>query len=212
MRSSSETSVSGVAALILAAGRAARMGQAKVLLEWGEGATILVHIIQQVRSVVSDVRVITGAYQADVARAAQQASAVTLHNPEYEDGEMLSSLKIGLQSLMPDGQIEAALVVLGDQPQIEVSTITSVIEAYRSGSGTIVAPRFDGQRGHPVLFAREHWPSICDLPVDAAPRLLFAVRPESVFYVDVSTDSVLRDIDTPADYAAERKRAGFSPA
>jgi molybdenum cofactor cytidylyltransferase len=160
---------------------------------------------------VDDVTVITGAYHADVSIAAQRANVVTLHNANYARGEMLSSLKIGLQYLLADPQIEAALVVLGDQPQIEISTIKAVIDAYRAGSGTIVAPRFEGQRGHPVLFGRIHWQAICDLPADAAPRMLFASHPESVYHVDVSSDSIVRDIDTPADYAAERQRAGLPP-
>lgn len=205
-----DEAANGIAALILAAGQAERMGQAKVLLQWTQDRTILEHIIQQVHAVVEDVTVITGAYQADVAIAAQQANAATLRNADYARGEMLSSLKIGLQHLMADPLIEAALVVLGDQPQIEISTIQAVLEAYRAGAGTIVAPRFEGQRGHPVLFGRDHWQAICDLPADAAPRMLFASRPESVYHVDVSSDSVLRDIDTPADYAAERKRAGLA--
>jgi molybdenum cofactor cytidylyltransferase len=212
MQPSPDSFAKGIAALILAAGQAERMGQAKVLLEWTEGKTILEHIVEQVHAVVDDVTVITGAYHVDVAIAAQRANVVTLHNSDFAGGEMLSSLKIGLQYLMADAEIEAVLVVLGDQPQIEVSTIHAVLEAYRAGSGTIVAPRFEGQRGHPVLFGRVHWQAICDLPAGAAPRMLFAAQPESVYHVEVSSDSVVRDIDTPADYAAERKRAGLSPS
>lgn len=202
-----------VAALVLAAGKAERMGRAKVLLEWVEGRTILEHVIQQLRQsgVVDEIIVITGAYEAAVTEAAQRAKAVTLANPDYAAYDMLSSLKVGLNALQPQLSTSAALVVLGDQPQIEIATLQAVVQAYREGKGTIVVPQFNKQRGHPVLFGRAHWESLCDLPPETAPRAVLAASPEAVFPVPVANDSILRDIDTPGDYAEERKRAGLHP-
>ncbi len=208
----SSSATNRVASVILAAGKAERMGQAKVLLEWMPNTTILEHIIDQLQKsqVVDPIIVITGAYGLYVTKIAQRAGAVTVHNPDYTTYDMLSSLKAGLRHLQEHQTIQGALVVLGDQPQIEITTIQSVVQAYWDGKGTIVAPQFDGQRGHPILFDMAHWDAICHLPDDAAPRALFAASPQAVFRVEIGSDSILRDIDTPSDYAEERKRAGLA--
>lgn len=202
-----------IAALVLAAGKAERMGRAKVLLEWSEGRTILEHIIHQLRQsvVIDEIIVITGAYGDTVTEIALRANAVPLPNPDYATYDMLSSLKVGLNALQSEPQIDAALVVLGDQPQLEIATLQAVIHAYRERKGTIVVPQFNKQRGHPVLFGRAHWVALCNLPPEAAPRAVLAASPEAVFAVPVMNDSILRDIDTPDDYAEERKRAGLHP-
>lgn len=56
----------------------------------------------------------------------------------------------------------------------------------------------------------DYWPEILDLPRGAAPRDVINAHADQIYYVNVDTDSVLRDIDTPADYQEARKRAGLA--
>lgn len=197
-----------VGAVVLAAGKASRMGQPKVLLPWANGATILEHILSQlILTRIDHITVVTGSRAADVRHLALKSGVEVAHNPDYATGEMLSSLKTGLQAL--PAHLAGALVVLADQPRIQPRVINQLLMAYAEGRGQIIAPRYQGQRGHPILFDRRFWPEILELPADSAPRAILQRHPEAVYFVDVDTDSILGDIDTPEDYQQERRRAGL---
>lgn len=197
-----------VGAVILAAGMSSRMGQHKVLMPWIDGRTILEHIIHQLlQSKVDAITVVTGHRAKEVADKVKPLEVQTVYNRAYKTGEMLSSLKAGLQAQPP--HVSAVLVVLGDQPRIQPRVIYQVLMAYAEGRGEIVAPRFEGERGHPILIDRRFWAEILDLPADGAPRDVLKRHPELIAHVDVDTDSILRDVDTPADYQDERGRAGL---
>jgi molybdenum cofactor cytidylyltransferase len=118
---------------------------------------------------------------------------------------MLSSLQTGLRALTES--ISACLVVLGDQPMIEGHVVQRLLTAYAHGQGEIVIPTCRGERGHPVLFARRFWPELLEL-TSGAPRDIIRRHPDQVAEVEVETDSILRDLDTPEQYRQERRRAG----
>jgi molybdenum cofactor cytidylyltransferase len=196
-----------VGAVVLAAGMSRRMGEMKVLLPWSDGRTILEHILHQLALArVEPVVVVTGNHADEVRAAAERSGALTVHNPEYETAEMLSSLQVGLRAL--PAHVSAALIVLGDQPRIQPRVVDQVMMAYAEGQGDIVAPSYQMRRGHPILIDRRYWQEIYDLPKSGAPRDVINRHP--VTHITVETDSVLRDVDTPDDYREERGRAGLS--
>ncbi len=196
-----------VGAIVLAAGLSSRMGQPKVLLPWGDRPVINV-ILERLRGArLDDTVVITGHMAGRVGAAVSKEGVRTVHNPAYQQGEMLSSLQTGLNALGPE--VAACLVVLGDQPQIEPRVITYLLDAYAEGRGLIVAPSYQRRRGHPILIDRALWPELLDLPAGSAPRDVINAHPDQTAYVEVPTDSILRDIDTPEDYARERRLAGL---
>lgn len=196
-----------VAAVVLAAGRAARMGRSKVLLPW-DGRTVIEAIVSRmILSPVFEVVVVTGHRAGNVARVLKDLPITLIHNPEYLRGEMLSSLQAGLRELPVS--IDACLVVMGDQPSLDVRVVAQVIEAYAQGHGDIIVPVYRGERGHPVLFDRRFWPELLALE-HGAPRDVVRQHPDAIALVDVGNDSVLRDIDTPDEYRRERYLAGLT--
>jgi molybdenum cofactor cytidylyltransferase len=197
-----------VAAIVLAGGLSNRMGQSKVLLPW-DGRPIIRAIADRLKRMhLDDIVVVTGHLAEQVEAALADEPVRIVHNADYRDGEMLSSLQAGLRALGPE--ISACLIVLGDQPHLDNRIVASVIGAYAEGRGTIVAPSYHRQRGHPILVDRCYWPELLDLPKGSAPRDVINAHAESICYVNVETDSILRDIDTPADYREERRRAGLT--
>jgi molybdenum cofactor cytidylyltransferase len=197
-----------IGAIVLAAGMSSRMGQHKILLPWIGHKTIIENIIEQlILARIDHITVVTG-YRADeVGQAADKMGVKTANNPQYQSGEMLSSLKVGLQSMPP--HISAVLVVLGDQPRIQPRVINQVVMAYAEGRGKIVAPSFQMRRGHPILIDRRFWAEILALSDGGAPRDVINLHGDQTAYVNVDTDSILRDVDTPEDYDQERWRAGL---
>ena len=119
---------------------------------------------------------------------------------------MISSVRVGLAAL-PD-TTAGALVVLGDQPMLSGRVVGQVLAAYAEGRGTIVAPVYRGQRGHPVLFDRRYWPELLTLE-HGAPRDVIRRYPQALALVEVDTDSILIDIDTPEQYRRARLMAGL---
>lgn len=197
-----------IGAVVLAAGMSKRMGQPKMLLPWEGRRTIIEHILHQLHlSRLTNITVVTGYRAGEVTARVTPLNANVAFNEDFETGEMLSSLKAGLRAMPP--HISAALVVLGDQPRIQPRVINQVLLAYAEGGQGIVAPSYQMRRGHPILIDRRYWPEILALPADGAPRDFINAHQEQITYVNVDTDSVLVDVDTPEDYQRERRRAGL---
>jgi molybdenum cofactor cytidylyltransferase len=87
--------------------------------------------------------------------------------------------------------------------------VSQVMMAYAEGRGRLIAPRFQGDRGHPVLIDRRYWPEMLTLPNDGAPRDMLRKYKNDLAFVDVDTDSILADVDTPDDYEQQRWQAGL---
>ena len=135
-----------LAAVVLAAGAAERFGSPKQRL-------LLPAVLAHVRAArLDDVVVVAGAYGLDV-------EARTVQCPDWERGPG-ASLRCGLAALPP--QIEAAIVVLADGPELSQVAIERVATAWRDTGAPLVAASYDGARGHPLLLARELWDDVPD--------------------------------------------------
>jgi len=133
-------------AVVLAAGASSRFGSPKQVL-------LLEPVLERVRaSLVDDVLVVRGAHELE-------ASARTVHCPDWQRGQG-ASLRCGLAALPSDA--EAAIVVLGDGPELDPAAIDRVIERWRAQPASVVAASYQGTRLHPVLLARDVWPHIPD--------------------------------------------------
>jgi len=198
-----------VGAVVLAAGMSSRMGEPKVLLPWARGKTIIEHIIEQlINARVEHIVVVTGHMAKEVKALVKPMGVSVVYNRSYRRGEMLSSLKVGLRA-MPE-HIAASLIVLGDQPRIQPKVIYRLLTAYSEDASEILAPSFEMRRGHPILLGRRFWKDIYNLPRTGSPRDMIDNHAERIHYVNVDTDSVLHDVDTPEDYTEERWRAGLT--
>jgi molybdenum cofactor cytidylyltransferase len=197
-----------VAAVVLAAGLSSRMGgQSKALLPWGSRRTVIEAIVTRLLAArIPEVIVVTGYRGDDVKRVLANLPVQVVYNPDYARGEMLSSLQMGLR-FMPDS-MAACLVVMGDQPFLDGRVVGHVLAAYAEGQGEIAVPVCRGERGHPVLIDRRFWPELLALE-SGAPRDVICRYPEQTALVEVHTDSILRDIDTPEQYHRERFLAGL---
>jgi molybdenum cofactor cytidylyltransferase len=193
-----------VAGLILAAGKSERMGCPKSFLEYRGGTFLSVLYGTLKASPLMAVRVVFGC-RADefVARAGLPPEEVVL-NPNYETG-MLSSVQAGLgslENLSPD----AVMLFPVDQPAVSVKLIERMIQAFRESGKAVVLPVHDGRRGHPVLFGRSVFAELMCAPHEVGARAVVRAEPARVLELEAGDESVLLDVDTPADYEALRER------
>ena len=190
-----------IAAVVLAAGQSKRMGYPKLVLPWGE-ETVIGHVVSVLKTAgVGKIVVVTGGAREQVENALQGLPARCIYNPDFEQG-MTSSLCVGLQNL--DKEITAALVTLGDQPQIEVEVIHALISRYLHRGSRLVVPSHSRRRGHPWLVDRALWSIILNLQPHQTLRDFLMAHEEDIDYVLVDSETVLQDIDTPQDYRQYR--------
>jgi molybdenum cofactor cytidylyltransferase len=185
-----------VGAVVLAAGSSSRMpGSQKLLLEF-DGRPMVRHAVEAASE--GGCHQVVVVYSTSDVKAAVDGAAELVHNPDAHTG-MASSLKAGLRALRPE--IEAAVVLLGDQPLVGSRTVAALLRAWRrEGSRPAVAvSKRRNQWTPPVVLAREMWEQIYALAGDAGARQILDGHPELLDTVPAPGRP--DDIDTPADYA-----------
>ncbi len=194
-----------IAAIVLAAGTSSRYGGENKLLQPFGGGSVVRTVVQCMRDGgVAHVIVVTGHQPAEIRAALAGIDVTFAHNERYRAGEQVSSVKAGLTAAAALGA-EAALIMLGDMPLLPATLVRRITRAYLLGCGDIIAPRFGAIRGHPVLIARRLWPEAHALPDGAPMRRLLESHPRDVALLQVNTDRVLRDVDTPELYQEARR-------
>ena len=142
---------------MLAAGASTRFGSPKqaVLLDR------VLDRVQQSRE-IDEVVVVLGAHHVET-------SVRAVHCSDWASGPG-ASLRCGLAAL--GEEVEAAVVVLGDGPELDPGAIDRVVRAWRAGAGDRIAATYDGVRLHPLLLARAAWDAIPDAGLRALPAEL----------------------------------------
>lgn len=157
------------------------------------------------RASLDDVVVVLG-HDAEAVRAALPVADPRLRavrNDSYRDGQS-TSLVAGIRAMPPPA--EAALILLGDQPEVRAEAIEAVLARWRSGGGDIVLAAYRGTGAHPMLFGRSIWPELEAATGDIGAREVVARHRDRCILVEVGGRPP-RDIDTAEDY--ERIKAGL---
>jgi len=203
--------VTRITAILLAAGESRRMGQPKMVLPWGS-TTVLGQVVSIFSAGLSsgldqqidpdnEILIVTGGartlVEVEIARLAKSYSLRVVYNPNYAVGGMVSSIQAGLMALGPGTR--AALIGLGDQPQVREKTVRQICTVFTKKGSPIVIPSFQNRRGHPWLATRTVWPELLALPSSTTPRQFLDAHAGIIEYVPAD-ESVLQDLDTPGDY------------
>ena len=192
--------MSEIWAIILAAGASIRMKRQKLLLPFN-GKTIIETVVENVaQSVNSNIMVVLGSHREQIQKQIVNYPVKFCVNENYMDG-MLSSVICGFRAL--PGEVKAALIFLGDQPQIPSTVTDLVIKAWIQSKKGIIMPTFNGRRGHPVLIETRYKTEIERLDSEKGLRVLAEKFKDDVQEVECNIPEILRDIDTPEEYEYE---------
>jgi len=188
-----------VGGIVLAAGQSSRMpGSQKLLLDI-DGVPMVRRVYEAASEGGCHQTVVV--YAEDDVKRAIDGRGELVFNAKASTG-MASSLRVGLKAMRPE--IEAAVVLLGDQPLVGSRTVATLLRAWRrEGSRPAVAVLQDGDQkdgwAPPVVLSRELWGELLALRGDSGARQVLHGRPELLDVVP--TPGRPDDIDTPDDYA-----------
>jgi len=194
-----------ISAILLAAGKAKRLGKPKQLMPFGQ-VTILEQAINNLlSSAVNEVVVVAGYRAEEVMRVLASKPVKLVTNPDYKDG-MSKSIIAGLNSVA--SQAHAVMIALGDQPLIDSQTINRLIEEFCRHDKGIAIPTYRGGRGHPIIFAMKYRGELLELKGDIGGRQIIKNHPEDVLEVTVSCEGICIDIDTVDSLSLARSKLG----
>jgi CTP:molybdopterin cytidylyltransferase MocA len=143
-----------IAALVLAAGAGSRYDGVKQLHPV-DGRPMLERVVLTVADApVSAVVVVLGARAAQVAAHVNFGGALVVVCPHWSEGQA-ASLQCGIAALAPE--ISAALVVLGDGPELAGEALRRIIAAHRDRPDSVLAADYGTGRSHPVVLPRGVW-------------------------------------------------------
>ncbi len=190
-----------VAALVLAAGRSTRMGAInKLIAEIGGKPLVRIAAEQALASMAKPVIVVTGHERERIEAALAGLPVRFVHNPDYAEG-LGTSLKAGIAAV-PDNA-DAAIVCLGDMPQVDAALIDRLIAAFDPARGAlVVVPSIEGRRGNPVVWSRRFFNDLMAIHGDIGARHLIGQYAEAVVEVPVAGEAALTDVDTPESFSA----------
>ena len=189
-----------LAGVVLAAGRSARMGSPKALLDF-LGRPFAVRILEAMEALEVKTRLIVlGPDAPRIQPAIAGHDCMIVENPEPDTGP-IASLRGALRALQPL-QPSAVLVWPVDLPHVRVTTVERILETHRRTGSAAVVPTFAERRGHPVIWGSalfddllEDW----DATREGA-RAVLRKHLQQVLSVPVDDPAVIDELNTPEDY------------
>jgi CTP:molybdopterin cytidylyltransferase MocA len=185
-----------ISAIILAAGRSARMGQFKPLLQVG-GQTLIQHAIAVFhQNMIEDIIVVTGHRAADLEAALAHQDVRHVRNTSYSLG-MFSSVVTGVRKI--PARCQAFFILPVDMAFVQSTTISRLIEAFQVNPGRICYPCAANRRGHPPLIPVCMAEAIVRHNGKGGLRQVLKHWEYRALDVAVRDRFILLDLDTPED-------------
>lgn len=187
-----------IAIIILAAGESKRLGQPKQLLPWGDH-TLLEHAISSAEQIrPGKLLVILGGSEKMIRSGIDFGTAEVIVNRDFQKG-MGTSIAAGARYLLDrEEKVEKILMMLCDQPDVDVVLLQSLINQSGIAGCPVVATSYENRAGVPAIFDRSYLRQLALLSEDKGARELMQKYPSDVRLF--SPASPLSDIDTHEDY------------
>lgn len=184
-----------VAGIVLGAGGSRRLGRPKQTLPFGD-TTLLGWVVRDAEgSSLDDVVLVVGGAADEALAGVEPGRARIARNDAYGSG-CASSLLAGLDAM---AGCDAAMLLLGDMPGVDPTVIDAVRGDWEVHRPWGAVTSYDGEPGHPFVFAEPAFPALRSLHGDKAVWKLLEEHPERVRRVPVQRP-LPPDVDTWDDY------------
>lgn len=189
--------MSRLVSMVLAAQPGEGFAASRWLAPWG-ATTVLEHVLDAVRDwPVEPGVVVLGADAEAVLEQVDFADFDVLIDPEWAEGEP-ASIRVGLDYLQRDQEVDAVLLVAGEVPDLPEGTVEALVAAYADAERPAILPKYRYAPGRPFLLDRALWERFLGLEGDTVPEAVLATHVQWV--TEVWIDHVPpRRIVTPDD-------------
>ena len=186
--------------IILAAGQSKRMKEKNKLLIKIDNKTMIEKIVDTaLKSIANNTIVVLGHENDILQNLLNNKNITTIVNKEYLKGQS-SSLQLGISALPED--CDAAIVILGDMPNISSRLINQLIENYKPNDNkSIIIPTYKNKKGNPVLIDREFFPDILSIKGDKGAKDIIMANKKYISEIPQKNSTIVEDIDTKEDLA-----------
>lgn len=186
-----------VAAVVLAAGGASRMGRAKQLLRYRGESLVRRAVRAAVDAGCRPVVVVTGAAAEAIEGELRGLAVRTVRNAAWAEG-LGGSIARGVDEVLREGTPDGVLLLLADQPHASAEVLRGLLAAFDGAPHSLMASGYEGTAGVPALFGASYLDPLRRLSGDRGARSLFPAAGDALRVVPFPDGAV--DIDTPADY------------
>ena len=184
-----------ICGILLAAGQSQRFGHTDKLLQpLSNGLPLITQAVRTMLTALESVMVVLPPEHDELKQVLQDEAVQLTINPAADVG-MGNSLACGVSAC---AEADGWIIGLADMPWIQPTTINKVMSALHIGH-SLVAPRYQNLRGHPIGFGREYRETLMNLQGDAGARSVLKQHKAKLHYLDVNDPGILLDVDTPAD-------------
>jgi len=188
-----------IVGVVLSAGESSRMGRPKALLPI-DGQTFIERIVGALKQGGIERIVVVLGFNADALR--QQISHLPVEilvNPDHKLGQ-LSSLQVAVRHLQAAKDCDGMMVHLVDHPYIDSKLVNIMLRRFDESKFSIVVPRHQGKRGHPVIFSRALFDELLGAPLDQGAKAVVNAHRQDTLEIDTEDVGITLDIDTPELY------------
>lgn len=156
---------SKISILILAAGASSRMGKVKQLLPWGT-VSIIEHLVStSLATDANSVYTVLGAHRDQIAPKLKNYEVTVLENENWERG-MGNSIAVGVEGILNAENPDGILILLADQPLIDIGYINMMIQTFLNGNSGIIGTEYIDKIGVPALFGSRYYTDLLNLEGD----------------------------------------------
>ena len=191
-----------IVAVVLSAGESSRMGRPKALLPV-DGVRFIEKIVATLKSThVGEIIVVLGHNAEEMRQKINDLPVTIVVNPNYKQGQLSSLIAAinTIQSSKRSESVDGILVHLVDHPYINPDLVNSMIDRFHETKKLIVVPRYQGRRGHPVIFSSALFAALLAAPLDQGAKAVVQSHRGDTLEIDTEDEGVTIDIDTPEEY------------
>lgn len=192
--------MSGVSAILLAAGESRRMGQLNKLALPVDGVPLLQRTVQTLlQARLCELVVVVGHEQQSARLLLAGMPVHIVSNERYREGQMTSVYR-GMEALQEP--CDGVMVCLSDQPLLGPTDINTLVDTFfYKPPCSVLVPTYRGQRGNPIILASQYRSDILKGERNLGCKRFIEKNPDLVTTVEFDNDHVVFDLDTPDDYA-----------
>jgi molybdenum cofactor cytidylyltransferase len=183
-----------IVGILLAAGSSRRFGSNKLLHPLASNIPMAVQTAQSLLTAIPECLVVVRPDDIELKDQLGRLPLQLIDNPHHNAG-MGSSIVSGVHA---SRDASGWVIALADMPYVPATVFAQVSQGLQQGAA-IVAPYFQGRRGHPVGISAQFHEELLDLQGDQGARDILIRHAEAIQRIEVDTPGILFDIDTAMD-------------